>query len=261
MFRFRNQNQQRLLIPDATCSEQSDIKDKLTNLDIADHDQVENEIIYTSLELDSTDTNYNNFELDFADKNHLKHYAHEIIDYTATEIQIKHNGTVFLTPHFRQFPSELVSLIVRYCLEQQNLCALSLVSKQFYVIANPLLWHAPKIPDDTAVDKFLNSVAKCRSLTTTGFIRKMEFSSNHWNNICFSLLIPHLCHLEELTICSSVSIDNTSFRHLPRHCPNLKSLQLNFRCISSTTFAELGKHCYQLRQVTLISTTYISSSH
>ncbi|ORZ07469.1 hypothetical protein BCR42DRAFT_442784 [Absidia repens] len=51
--------------PTATTSEQldshHDIKDDLTNLDIGDHEQAEKEIIYSSLESNSTDINYNNF--------------------------------------------------------------------------------------------------------------------------------------------------------------------------------------------------------
>ncbi|CAO3601039.1 unnamed protein product [Absidia cylindrospora] len=267
MFRFKNQTQRKLLTT-ATNSEQSDshhdIKDKLTNLGISDQgdqDRTEKEIVYTSVEFDSNDVNYNNFHMDFADMNILKYYAHGIIDYTDTEIQINRNGAILLTPHFRQFPSELVSLIVSHCHEQQQtLCALSLVSKQFYAIANPLLWDAPKIPDDTAVDKFLNSVAKCRSLTTTGFIRKMEFSCTGWDNIHFSLLIPHLHHLESLTITNDTSIEDASFRHLPRHCPNLASLELDCRRISSSVFTELGQHCHQLRQLKLTCTSYITST-
>ncbi|CAO3601041.1 unnamed protein product [Absidia cylindrospora] len=268
MARFNNQKQQKLITPDATSPEQSDshhdIKDKLTNLDVDDHndnhDQVEKEIIYTSFESDSTATNYNDFQLHFADKNHLKHYAHEIIDYTATKIDINQNGAILLTPHFRQLPTELVSLIISYCFEQHDLFALSLVNKQFHAIANPVLWYAPKIQHDTERIKFLNSVVKFPS-PTGGFIRKMEFSSIHWTSICLSLLIPHLHHLEELIITINIYIDDANLSHFPRHCPNLTSLQLNCLGISnSSVFAELGQHCHQLRHLTLTLTRYISFS-
>ncbi|CAO3601036.1 unnamed protein product [Absidia cylindrospora] len=266
MVNFKNKKQKRLPAPTSTSSEQSDshrdINDKLSNLGIAVHgnqDQTEKEIVYTSLEFDSNDVNYNNFHMDFADMNHLKHYAHGIIDYTDTEIQINRNGAILLTPHFRQFPSELVLLIVSHCLEQQTLCALSLVSKQFYAIANPLLWHAPKIQNGTILDKLLTSVTKVQSPTGC-FIRKMEFSCSQWDNIRFALLITHLRHLEELKITNDTSIEDASFRHLPRHCPNLASLELDCRRISSSVFTELGQHCHQLRQLKLTCASYITSA-
>ncbi|CAO3601042.1 unnamed protein product [Absidia cylindrospora] len=263
MFRFNNQKQQKRITTGAISSEQSDshhaTKDKLTNLDINDHDQVEKEITYTSFESDSTITNYNNFQLDFADKNHLKRYAHEIIDYTATEIEIKHNGAILFTPHFRQLPSELVSLIVGYCLEQHDLYALSLVNKQFHAIANPLLWRTPKLIHETAVVKFLNSISKLPSPTRL-FIRKMELLSvMFWNKVRFSLLLPHLCHLEELTIISDESIKDTSVTQFPHHCPNLTSLELDCLGISDTLFTALGENCHQLRQLTLTFSLYQSS--
>ncbi|ORZ07464.1 hypothetical protein BCR42DRAFT_426305 [Absidia repens] len=249
--------------PTTTTSEQldshHDIKDDLTNLDIGDHEQAEKEIIYSSLESNSTDINYNNFQLDSADKNHLKCYARDIIDYAATEIEIKHNGVIMLTPHFRQFPSDLVTLVVSHCPEQQDLCALSLVSKQFYAIANPLLWCAPKIQDSVALDKFLYSVATFQS--PMGFIiRKMDFSSPYWDDVRFYLLIPHLRHLEELNINDGIFNVNSSFRHLPRHCPNLTSVELDCSGISSATYTELGQHCHHLCQLTLTFVPYLSSN-
>ncbi|ORZ11610.1 hypothetical protein BCR42DRAFT_440640 [Absidia repens] len=206
-----------------------DIEDDLANLDMADHGQDEKEIIYSSLESESTEINCNNFQLDFADKNHLKRYAHEIIDYTASGIEIKHNGAILITPRFRQFPSELVSLIVRDCFEQQDLCALSLVNKQFYAIANPLLWYAPKIQDGITVE---NSLPPLPSASR---------------------------QREELNINRDASIKYDSFRHLPCHCPNLTSVELDCGSISSTAYTELGQHCLHLRQLTLNSIDYLYS--
>ncbi|ORZ06516.1 hypothetical protein BCR42DRAFT_427274 [Absidia repens] len=262
MGRSKRQVKLKLMNPTATTSEQLDshydIKDGLTNLDIGNHDRTEKEIIYSNHESNSTDINYNNFQLNFADKNHLKRYARDITDYTATEIEIKHNGVIVLTPHFRQFPSELVTLIVSHCLEQRDLWALSLVSKQFYTIANPLLWCAPKIQHSVALDKFLYSVATFQP--PMGFIiRKMNFSCPQWNDVHFSLLIPHLRHLEELNINGSVLNVKESFRHLPRHCPNLTSVDLECSTISSAAYTELGLHCHHLCQLTLRFVPYLSS--
>ncbi|ORZ07460.1 hypothetical protein BCR42DRAFT_426301 [Absidia repens] len=262
MVRSKRQKKLKFMNPTATTSEQLDlhhnINDDLTNLDIGDYDQTEKEIIYSSHESNSTDINYSNFQLNFADKNHLKRYARDITDYTATEIEIKHNGVIVLIPHFRQFPSELVTWVVSHCLEQRDLWALSLVNKQFYTIANPLLWCAPKIQHSAALDKFLYAVATFQP--PMGFIiRKMDFSCPQWNDVHFSLLIPHLRHLEELNINSDTSIVNTSFRHLPRHCPNLTSVELYCRGIPSAALTELGQHCHHLCQLTLRSVPYLSS--
>ncbi|ORZ07463.1 hypothetical protein BCR42DRAFT_426304 [Absidia repens] len=258
----RRQVKLKFMNPTATTSEQMDshhdINDDLTNLDIGDHDQTEKKIVYSNLESNSTDINYNNFQLDFADKNHLKRYARDITDYTATEIEIKQNGVIVLIPHFRQFPSELVTWVVSHCPEQQDLCALSLVSKQFYTIANPLLWCAPKIQHSAVMDKFLYSVATFQS-PMRFIIRKMNFSCPQWNDVHFSLLIPHLRHLEELNINGGVINVKESFRHLPRHCPNLTSVELDVGTISSAAYTELGLHCHHLCQLTLRFIPYLSS--
>ncbi|ORY96970.1 hypothetical protein BCR42DRAFT_457602 [Absidia repens] len=224
----RRQVKLKFMNPTATTSEQMDshhdINDDLTNLDIGDHDQTEKKI-YSNLESNSTDINYNNFQLDFADKNHLKRYARDITDYTATEIEIKHNGVIVLIPHFRQFPSELVTWVVSHCPEQQDLCALSLP----------------------------------RSSRQWVYYSQNDFSCPQWNDVHFSLLIPHLRHLEELNINGGVINVKESFRHLPRHCPNLTSVELDVGTISSAAYTELGLHCHHLCQLTLRFIPYLSS--
>ncbi|CAO3601040.1 unnamed protein product [Absidia cylindrospora] len=238
MVRFKKQKELKVIKPTATSSEQSglhhDLKDKLTNLDIDDHHQAEKEITDSS------------FEVDFTDKNHLKHYAHEIIEYTATKIDINQNGAILLTPHWRQLPSELVSLIVSYCPEQRDLYALSLVNKQFHAIANPLLWCAPKLQTHTAMIKFLNCIAKLQSSTWL-FIRKMDYLCSHSNSNRISLLIPHLRHLEELRLI-----------HHAHYCPKLARIGIDCLGNSLEVFTTLGQHCHHLRQLTLSSTRYIA---
>ncbi|CAO3601177.1 unnamed protein product [Absidia cylindrospora] len=61
----------------------------------------------------------------------------------------------------------------------------------------------------------------------------------------------HLIYLESLTLQSCQGVTDTSFQHLPRHCPHLRSLHVASCQITKRSIIALGHHCRQLESLFL----------
>ncbi|ORZ06262.1 hypothetical protein BCR42DRAFT_427383 [Absidia repens] len=185
-------------------------------------------------------------------KDHLIRYGHEILDQSRSKIELQDDGTLIITPHFRQYPTEIISLIVHYVVSdhQQSLYQYTLVNRQFYTEINPLLWKSPKIHTDSALDLFSCALMDMQS-HMGHHIRALHVTGEYWTDIYFSLVMPHLRRLEEITIDDTTSITDACLRHLPRHCRHLTSLRLLQRPISPIVCKALGQHCHQLDHLEL----------
>ncbi|CAO3593748.1 unnamed protein product [Absidia cylindrospora] len=184
-------------------------------------------------------------------KHHFIRYGHEILDQRRSKIELKDDGTLIITPHFRQFPTEIISLIVHHVLSQQHphsLYQYTLVNRQFYTEVNPLLWKSPNIQTEGGLDLF--SCALMQS-PMGNHIRQLHVRGEYWTDIYFSLLMPHLRHLEAITIDDTTAITDACLRHLPRHCPKLTSVTLAQRAMSPVVCKALGQHCHHLDHLAL----------
>ncbi|CAO3593729.1 unnamed protein product [Absidia cylindrospora] len=142
--------------------------------------------------------------------------------------------------------------------DQRDLHACSFVNKQFHMVANPLLWNDPQLLDSTALNRLVRYLSDAESPSQlTNQIKSLTLDGKHWTDAYLLLLLPHLRHLENLRIGDSASDDITtsltyeSFYHLPRHCRQLKELDVSRSYLSESVYLELGQHCHQLCVITI----------
>ncbi|ORZ07320.1 hypothetical protein BCR42DRAFT_455998 [Absidia repens] len=168
-----------------------------------------------------------------------RHYAENIL----RDEQVKPNGTVTITPHFRQLPNEILLADDRYARgRQRNIYTWTLVSKQFYAIANPLLWIEPVL---NIVDPSINVRRRMQQLLDGlavtqqplgDYVRTLVLSNSFCSDTDLLRLMPYIRH---------------QHTRLSTHCPHLTSLTLSNIFLSDATFRALGQHCHQLNDLTL----------
>ncbi|CAO3593728.1 unnamed protein product [Absidia cylindrospora] len=141
---------------------------------------------------------------------------------------------------------------------QRDLHACSLVNKQFHEVTNPLLWRAPKLDNDLALNRLITYLIDAESPShLTNQIRSLTLHGEHWTDTYLLLLLPYIRHLETLNIGDSTNKDNItkitneSLKHLPRHCRRLEELDVSRCYLSKSFYLELGQHCHQLRALAL----------
>ncbi|ORZ07196.1 hypothetical protein BCR42DRAFT_426508 [Absidia repens] len=185
----------------------------------------------------------------------INRYAHEILDHERSTVELKPGGAILITPHPRDLPGEIVSLILHHVGRYQpDLYSLSLVNKQFHAIINPLLWEAPTLLFEKAVHRFASGLADTRHETSPGrHVAKLIVIGEDWSDTDLSLLLPHVRHLKELTIHAHTNITEASFIHLPRHCRELTHVTIfETNAINEHTMVQLTQHCHHLQNLQLI---------
>ncbi|CAO3601053.1 unnamed protein product [Absidia cylindrospora] len=157
-------------------------------------------------------------------------------------------------------PTELVVQVLQYVTQYQDLYSCSLVNKQFFAIANPLLWKSPKLNNKGILRYFLTRLPNPHQNQPASFsigqhIRILALDDWFWTDTEFLKLLPHVPLLEELKIIYKRSrkriITNASLQYLPGRCPHLTSLSITRRALSLHTISQLGHHCRQLKHLTL----------
>ncbi|CAO3593727.1 unnamed protein product [Absidia cylindrospora] len=187
--------------------------------------------------------------------------ATEILGRNTNTFKCQPDGTIVIQPRYRQFPTEIVAMIVDHVCDfddQRDLHACSLVNKQFHKVSNPLLWQSPKLNNELSLDRLVTylSVAESPSLLTKQ-IQTLRVHGKHWTDAYLLLLLPYLRHLETLNIGDYTSKYNTtnitdqSLKHLPRHCRRLKLLDMTRISLSHQFFLHLGQHCPQFNALAL----------
>ncbi|CAO3593730.1 unnamed protein product [Absidia cylindrospora] len=224
--------------------------------------QIKKIVIYTEPDSD-TDDNHDSLELNFEVDDIVGRMrdATEIFAHNTNTFKRQVDGAIMIQPRYRQLPTEIVSMIVDHVFyfdNQQDLHACSLVNKQFHEVTNPLLWQHPELNNEIALEKLVTycSDAELPSLLTEQ-IRTLIVHGKHWTDVYLSLLLPYLRHLETLTVGDYTSKENTtnitneSLKHLPRHCRQLKQLDMTRISLSHQFFLHLSQHCHQLSYVAL----------
>ncbi|ORZ06216.1 hypothetical protein BCR42DRAFT_173354 [Absidia repens] len=207
--------------------------------------------------------------------------------------QIKYHGDALsqhqpITSPSRHLPDEILSRIIyqvtsnqqddshqskdRQVEEQQDLYHCTLINKQFYAIANPLLWEAPVLYMDP---KRLHQLLDCLARSTEQqqqqqkplghFIRTLVLYNTFCTDTQLLQLMPLIPHVTMLSIQNDryamgeldalPMITNTSLQHLPFYCSQLTSLDLSFIHLSTATVHALGHHCHQLGDLVLFFDT------
>lgn len=95
--------------------------------------------------------------------------------------------------------------------------------------------------------------------TLTNIITTMDESTRspgvHVRDVCIGpslsdsellALIQHTPLLVNLLLPFAHNITDTSFQHVPAHCPHLSTLYLHYAKITHVSMAALGQHCHQL---------------
>ncbi|CAO3588586.1 unnamed protein product [Absidia cylindrospora] len=205
----------------------------------------------------------------------MKRYAE---DHEKSTIQVKPDGTGIITPSFRPLPNEILARIIDYVLElpngqlflrhiyqhtqQRDLYTWTLVNRQFYAIANPLLWQEQLLDGMVQpghMQRLLDCLAVTQQHSLGHYIRTLSFNDTSCTNDEFLRLMPYIRHLtslkiENMTFATNLhAITNQSLQHFPRHCPHLTSLTLINIYLSQATIHTIGQHCHQLVDFTLIS--------
>ncbi|ORZ07198.1 hypothetical protein BCR42DRAFT_426512 [Absidia repens] len=189
----------------------------------------------------------------------IKRYAHEILDHGRSTVEVKPGGAILITPHPRDLPAEIVSMILKHITNQPDLYSLTLVNKHFHSLVNPLLWKDPKILHRKALRLFLSCLADAHHPTPGRLVEHLEIRGDYWTDTKLSLLLPHIRHLKEVLVEPNTRITHTSFNHVPRHCPQLTKIFLgDEKAITDQTIARIPQHCHQLKTLRLVACPRLS---
>ncbi|CAO3593641.1 unnamed protein product [Absidia cylindrospora] len=200
----------------------------------------------------------------------MKRHAEEILHH---ERSTQPDGTVIITPRPPQLPNEILARIINHVdetpqraqaylqhdtrqIEQQlDLWTCTLVNKQFYAIANPVLWQEPVL--ELGLEVLLNCLA-ANEQPLGHHIKRLYLDNTTCTDTEFLRLMPHIPHLASLlidntddTIAYFPPMTSTSLQHLPRYCSQLTSLTLARTPVSDAIFLALGQHCHQLTDLYL----------
>ncbi|ORZ07455.1 hypothetical protein BCR42DRAFT_426288 [Absidia repens] len=205
----------------------------------------------------------------------MKDYAEELLQHERSTIQVKPDGTVIITPHPQQLPNEILARIIHYVLEpepgtyrpdsrrvceQLDLCTCTLVNKQFYAVAYPLLWREPVLKFNlTQLQRMIDYLATKES-PMEHYVRKLDLDNITCNDTELLRLMTHIPHLETLSIANRNDehfppMTSRSLQHLPHHCSHLTSLTLSHIHLSKATICAIGQHCHQLTELVFSITT------
>ncbi|ORZ07077.1 hypothetical protein BCR42DRAFT_426324 [Absidia repens] len=221
---------------------------------------------------ESDDTEHGYCHFTRGDIKQIKRYTEEILQHERSTIQVKSDGTVIITPHPRQLPNEILARIIHHIDEttqpayilfgsrhpdqQRDLHACTLVNRQFYALANPLLWQELEFHDTIHLQRLLDGLAASEQ-SLGNHVRKIQLNNVACTDAQLLLLMTHVRHLETLSL-ENVNftndfppITNTSLQHLPRYCSQLTSLKLFNIGLSDATIRAIGQHCRRLCQLTL----------
>ncbi|ORZ07159.1 hypothetical protein BCR42DRAFT_426446 [Absidia repens] len=154
-------------------------------------------------------------------------------------------------------PTEIVSLIIQHA-DAQDLKACTLVNKQFCTVAQPLiLWRTIhlKRKNKRAGYQMINQIVTAHP-SVGHHIRHLDLGSSYtWKDDALLLLMPHVRLLETLILRNAEQLTDVSLEHLPRHCPELRSLDVGNSRITTISFDALRQFCPHLWQLTLGTTT------
>ncbi|CAO3601247.1 unnamed protein product [Absidia cylindrospora] len=210
-------------------------------------------LFYTTSDSEDEDDHENSA----GDIEQQRQHAHSILDYSRNTLEIQPDGTIIIKPHYRHLPFELITLIVGHVTEQQDLCQCTRVNKDFYAVASPRLWKAPKIDNNLMKERLLSCLFNNMSFTTTAaaqdlhhtptlghYIRTLTLSGNYWMDADLLLLLPYIRNLQHFFITSNMpSITKLSTSRLPRYCPDLVTFDVDHH-INVDTLQALGQHCH-----------------
>ncbi|ORZ07453.1 hypothetical protein BCR42DRAFT_397356 [Absidia repens] len=204
------------------------------------------------------------------DTKQMKRYAEELLQHERSTIQVKPDDTVIITPHLPQLPNEILARIMHYVLkpgpgmygrdnrqidQQLDLCTCTLVNKQFYAIAYPLLWREPVLElGRTQLQRINDSLATKEAPPVGHYVRNLRLDNQICNDTELLRLMPHIPHLETLSIENDTDnylplMTSTSLQQLPHHCPHLTSLTLWRIDLSEAALRAIGHHCHQLTDI------------
>ncbi|ORZ07333.1 hypothetical protein BCR42DRAFT_495918 [Absidia repens] len=219
------------------------------------------------------DNEYGDSHFTRGDTKKIRRYAEEIVHHERSTIQVKPDGTVVITPHPRQLPNEILACIIDHVAEpldpydpvchrpwfeeQNDLYTCTLVNKQFYSVANHLLWQEPKLKVGR---RHMQRLLDCLAATEQPMgqsIRRLVLRNTTCDDYKLLLLMPHIPHLESLSIENVDFTDEVSpitsrcLEHLPPHCPRLTSIELNNIQMMSDTCHEIVQYCHHLTEITV----------
>ncbi|CAO3601168.1 unnamed protein product [Absidia cylindrospora] len=146
-------------------------------------------------------------------------------------------------------PTEIAFAIARNA-DEKDFHALTLLNRQFYTVANPLLWRSVVIENKTQFLKFLSGTVLSKGYLFE-HIRCLIIHMPITDDILL-MLIPLLSPVfEKLGLAEAKHITDESLKHLPSQCPQLTSLRIAHGAFTDVTMVSLGQHCHQLRQLSL----------
>ncbi|CAO3593740.1 unnamed protein product [Absidia cylindrospora] len=233
--------------------------------------------ITISFESDSDDNDDQWEASHLVDFEYSKRDIHEILDYTGNTIEHQPDGSVIITPHPRHLPTEIISIIAQHVAKQidsthgyfpmedrlasqRDFYQFTLVNQQFYSVFHPILWRAPELETSVRLDRFQTCLVEAQQPWKLGWlIQDLQLTGNHWTSVRLSLLLPYLRHLKSFGISAPpptltdncMKIDPECLALLPRHCPNLHTLNLYHVDLLESTIKALNQHTRQLRSLSL----------
>ncbi|ORZ07167.1 hypothetical protein BCR42DRAFT_154821 [Absidia repens] len=147
-----------------------------------------------------------------------------------------------------QLPGEIISLIIDD-IPDRDLYTCALINKVFYATANPLLWRAPALENETKAHAFINCIMQARH-PVGQYIRSLKLYSK-WTDADLLVLTLYAGQLEELCIFAGDWLTDQSLVYLAKDCPHLKTVYLHCPLITHQSIHALGQECKQLTELGL----------
>ncbi|ORZ11420.1 hypothetical protein BCR42DRAFT_421102 [Absidia repens] len=147
-------------------------------------------------------------------------------------------------------PIEVITLIVRD-VSRRDLYQCALVNQSFHTATTPFLWQTLRIHDATTLLRCFSVHTRLAMVAT--HVRTIDLQHCHMTNDQLLSIVACIPQLKRLFLSSGTSINDSSFRLIPSHCPQLESLSLAGGSITRHSLEALGQHCHGLRHLHLRS--------
>ncbi|ORZ07391.1 hypothetical protein BCR42DRAFT_426176 [Absidia repens] len=208
------------------------------------------------------------------DTKQIQRHIENSLQHERNTIQVRPDGTVIITPHFRQLPNEIQARNINHVDEasqrhpyliddsrpfdqRQDPYTCTLVNKRFHLEANPSLRQEPVLDvEPTNLQPLLDCLAATEQ-PLRYHTSRLLLKNTTCTDTELLLLMPHIRHLETLSIKNVDStndfspITDTSVQHLPRYCSQLTSLEIHNIHLSGATIRSIARHCRQLTELTV----------
>ncbi|ORZ07119.1 hypothetical protein BCR42DRAFT_397415 [Absidia repens] len=144
---------------------------------------------------------------------------------------------------------ELILLILKQ-VDQRDLYACALVSRQWYAVANPLLWRSLMVKNVASFTNIHTTLTESNHAFLQHHIQSINFGCT-LSTPAFEASIRYAGYPRFVLARQAPHVTNNRLRPLLQRCQNLSFFGLGWSPITQSSMITLGQHCRQLRSLHL----------